>query len=136
MKFFSAQKLIALSLIIFLSGTCCLLCCEMMKVKAAGGESCPLSKGSHHCPKANKPETSQNVVEAAADTEKCCPFISKRGEIAKNADVDLTFAGASLVKVSEPIELPVDSAFAALKIYSSNVRDRGGTYLANCVFRI
>jgi hypothetical protein len=138
-KFFSAQKLIALSLIVFLSGTCCLLCCDLTKVAAAFGtaESCPLSK-THHCPRPAKQEVSGagSLISSAEQTRTFCPFISKRGDAVQNVKGDLKFTAAAPVKIAAPPVFFAKPAFTADRAYASLIRDRGSTYLANCVFRI
>ena len=143
MKFFSVQKLLALSLIVFLSGTCCLLCCDLTKAAAVFGaaESCPLSK-THHCPhpvkEPAKPEvsTAGTFNGSAEQTRTFCPFISRRGDLVQNVKSDLKFTAVAAVKIAAPPIFFVKPVFAIDKANTSFIRDRGGTYLANCVFRI
>ncbi|HEV7643044.1 MAG TPA: hypothetical protein VGO50_03805 [Pyrinomonadaceae bacterium] len=139
MRSLSVQKLLALSLIVFLSGTCCLLCCDLTKVAAAFGtaESCPLSK-SHHCPRSAKQEvsTAGAFTSSVEQTRTFCPFISKRGDAVQNVKGDLKFTAVSVVKIAAPPVLFVEPAFTADRASNSFIRDRGGTYLTNCAFRI
>ncbi len=134
------QKLLALSLIVFLSGTCCLLCCDLTKVAAAfaGAESCPLSK-THHCPQPVKQEvsTANAFTVSAEQTRTFCPFISKRGDVVvQNIKGDLKFIAVAAVKIAAPPVLFAGPGFTAERASNSFIRDRGGTYLTNCVFRI
>ncbi len=139
MKSVAVQKLLALSLIVFLSGTCCLLCCDLTKVAAAFGsaESCPLSK-SRHCPRPAKQEvsTANTFTVSAEQTRTFCPFISKRGDVVQSVKGDLKFIAVAPVKIAAPPVLFVKPAFTADRVSNSFIRDRGGTYLTNCVFRI
>ena len=140
MRLFPAQKLIALALIIFLSETCCALCCGTMQVAAlAMAKSCPMSK-QHHCPKAEKPDAPNVAGQIAAytdSTKRFCPFISKRGDATKNDYFEFKFSNASPVKLLSPSKVFLaGQAFTVDKTYRSLVRNRGSTYLANCVFRI
>jgi len=137
MRSFVAQKLIALSLVVFLSGTCCLLCCKTMKAAASGtAESCPLSKG-HHCPtKSGKPNLTQAASAGAGQAEKCCPFISKRSDLARKTEIDHKASVSAPVRISLPEFFLAGDTTQRSKIYHSVVRNRGSTYLNNCVFRI
>jgi hypothetical protein len=137
-KFLSAQKLIAFLLIVFLSGTCCLLCCDLKVMAfAVAAESCPMGK-KHHCPGSAKKETPGTglLTGSTNQTKTDCPFISRRGDVAQNVKSEIKFTAVSPSKIASATVLFARPALALGRAYTSPIRDRGGTYLANCVFRI
>jgi hypothetical protein len=136
-KLLSAQKLIAFLLIVFLSGTCCLLCCDLKVMAFTADESCPMGK-KHHCPGSAKQEIpgTGSPADSTYQTKTFCPFISRRGDIAQNVKSEIKFTAVLPVKTAAAPVVFTRPAFTAGGAYTSPIRDRGGTYLANCVFRI
>jgi len=109
-------------------------------VAFSAAESCPLSKGGHHCPSQKSAETNaaqDGEVKALASvqTESHCPFISRRSEPAWKPAFELKPAPAA-VKISLTGFFTVKKDFISPAAYRPVIRDRGGTYLKNCVFRI
>lgn len=133
MKSVSAQKLIALSLVIFLSGACCLLCAVPLVIAAV---HCPLERSAAHCDKKVVESSKSPSVTRENQNIVRCPFLLKRSELAQKPNVD---AGAVAVKAAG---ISSSTFFISAKNYTfphsyrSVIRDRGSTYLANCVFRI
>jgi hypothetical protein len=132
MKLFSLQKLIAISLAIFLSGTCCLLCCG---VNVLASHGCPLEK-THHCNAKTKVVDTRPSIGLEGQVRNFCPFISKRSDLAqKNLD-DVKAPSGKVFVTSSPKVFSGGKEYSATPLYNSVVRNRGSTYLANCVFRI
>jgi hypothetical protein len=129
----TVQKLVALPLIIFLSGACCLFCSVIPVVSAA---HCPLERSGHCGKKSGQLSSAPSFTREGLDGVLRCPFISKRSETAQKPVIE---TGAAAVKTAGISFL---SSFSAAKnslsphSYRSVVRNRGSTYLANCVFRI
>jgi len=132
MRTFALQKLIALTLIVFLSEACCLLCCGVTVM--ASHHSCPLEKTAHCDKKAE--ETGTFLVREGQTRTNFCPFISKRSELGKS----VVFDGKTVNSASAVTALPkftvVARKFSPPPSYRSTIRNRGSTYLTNCVFRI
>jgi hypothetical protein len=108
-----------------------------MKAAASGkAESCPMSKGRHHCPGSKKPNVSQAASVSGETAENCCPFISKRFDLARKTETEQKSAVLVPLKFSAPEFFSVKRSFPRVASYPSVVRNRGSTYLTNCVFRI
>ena len=125
-------------LAVWLSGAVFLFCCEMPKAKASETESCPLKKASHCDKKADGEIVSPSASLAAENhTIDCCRFPAQVFDKARKLETQQQAAKApAIVKVPSP-------EFAVFKIkphtpnfYQSVVRNRGSTFLRNCVFRI
>src|SRR5262245_507518 len=129
MKFPFAQKLIALSLVVFLSGTCCLLCCEVMKAAPAEqAESCPMGGKDHHCcPKKDETGGQQLGSAAGEQPDKCCPFISKRFDLARKNEPEQKGKVSSPVKIFSPAFLRVAQTSSISLPYASVIHNRGST---------
>lgn len=138
----NTKKIIAASLVFWMSGILFLFCCETARVEAAEAESCPLAKASH-CHKQSSKQTaggggSQSVsIEPAQHAVDCCRFLphifGQSASIEKNQKIVST---AAAIKVLQPKFSIINRQFFAPKNFQSVVINRAETYLKNCVFRI
>lgn len=137
MKLISQQisKLVALVLVIWLSGAACVFCCETLP--AAEPESC--SMGDHSCCK--KKAAEGNEVSASFFRQEsqatCCRYSIPTAEPAQK----IAYSTApALVPVDDQIS-PAKFVFTSTEIkqpktFRPLALNRGSTYLKNCVFRI
>ncbi|MDQ3801465.1 MAG: hypothetical protein M3384_18745 [Acidobacteriota bacterium] len=145
MKSAFSQRIISGVLVVWLSGLVLLFCCGNMEARAAETEadSCPLAKMSH-CDKQQAASDGEDNPDFAgfqkqSQAADCCGFLpavfDKARKIEKNPQIALT-ATAATEKILAPKFSFVVRAAESPKIYRSVVRNRGSTYLKNCVFRI
>lgn len=143
----NAKQLTAGFLSIWLSGVVLLLCCGNMEARAAeaAADSCPLARMSH-CDKQRQARSDSDEnnpdfagVQKQSQTFDCCGFLpkvfDKARKIEKIPQIALT-AAAATEKIPAPKFSFVAQAAESPKIYQPVVRNRGSTYLKNCVFRI
>jgi len=94
-----------------------------------------MGKG-HDCCK--KKKDVGNVLEADKNKAECCVFKPTKtlsADFQKNQNVKQSPAVSGKVEVSKPVSF-IKSSYQPAKIYHSAIRNRGSTYLQNCVFRI
>jgi hypothetical protein len=134
----NTKRVVAGLLVVWLSGVVFLFCCETSEANVSEAESCPLKKASH-CNKKSTDETTSQIALLAAEnhTIDCCRFPAQVFDKARKFETNQQKAKVSaIVKISPP-------EFATFKIkphstsfHQSVIRDRGSTFLRNCVFRI
>jgi hypothetical protein len=146
MKSAFSQRIVSGVLVFWLSGIVLLFCCGNMEARAAeAADSCPLAKMSH-CNRQQQqasPDGEDNpdfaVFQKQSRAFDCCGFLpkvfDKARKLEKNPQVALT-AAATTEKISAPKFSFAVYAAEAPRIYQPAVRNRGSTYLKNCVFRI
>lgn len=139
MKLRLSQRIISGALVIWLSGVVLLFCCGKMEARAAAeADSCPLAKTSH----CDRQSGAENAVDFASFQREsgafnCCGFLpelfDKARKIEKNPQALTTAMSAKTraTKFSFVIR-----EVKSPKIYQPAIRNRGSTYLKNCVFRI
>lgn len=135
----NTKKIIAASLVFWMSGVLFLFCCDSMKAQAAETESCPLAK-TEHCSKQSKAETASAgsvVIKPQPQTLDCCRFVpSIFDKTVKTEKIQKVEAVSSTVKILQPKFVVVKTEFPAAKNFRSIVLNRENTHLKNCVFRI
>lgn len=131
----NTKKIIAASLVFWMSGVLFLFCCET--TEASKIESCPLAKKSHCLKQTSSESVSQFASVQGAETLNCCRFLpqifAQSANIEKNQKV---FSIATAAKVLQPKFLILVGEFSAPKEFQSVVINRQATYLKNRVFRI
>ena len=138
-KFFgqNTKKIVAASLIFWMSGILFLFCCETAKVEAQA-ESCPLAK-AHHCSKqissgGVSPFASVQPEQQAFD---CCQFLphifDKARKIEKMQKVELAAASTTVLQTTFSVAI---HQFPARKTFHPVLISWENTHLKNCVFRI
>jgi hypothetical protein len=134
MKRSGVKNLLALSLIIFLSETCCLLCCGAMSLTV---RHCPLEKTAHCNSGPADADLFASISREGNGKTNFCPFISKRYEPAPRIEPNAKNVASQSLAVALPKLQRSDRYFYTSPArYSSPIRDRGGTCITNCVFRI
>ncbi len=133
----NTKRIIAGSLIVWLSGVIFLFCCEPMKVQASENESCPLAKTHNSCYKTKTEDNSQFSSIERNLTLDCCKFLPQVFDKArKNEKIQKAEVAAAIVKISAPKLFFAKHEYNQPKVFKSPVLERGNTYLKNCVFRI
>jgi hypothetical protein len=138
-KFMSVlQKSSSAFLVIWLSSVLVLVCCSAHLLTASAmkmDEICPMKKG-HECCAKNK--DAKKISEPQKDGDDCCIFKLNRTLSADLQNVKISKQAATVILSQEtpkPVYFIKDS-YLAPKVYHSAIRNRGSTYLQNCVFRI
>lgn len=135
-----AKRIFTHALAFWLSGIVVLFCCGAMPTEAASAEieSCPLAKKGH-CTK-NAEANSQNSFEKEPPpTFDCCAFpakiFDKARKLGKSPESPTVAATA---EIAAPRFFTAVTNFKSppARFHQSFVRNRGGTHLRNCVFRI
>ena len=134
------RKSLSAFFVFWLSSVLVLACCGLqlftaLAVSAMNEESCPMGKG-HECCKKNK--DAKNVSETDKDKADCCAFKPAK---TLSADLQNTKETKQSPAVTEKIEVPkpvyfINQTYPTTPVYHSAIRNRGSTYLQNCVFRI
>ena len=131
-------KTVSAFLVFWLSSVLVLVCCGSHLFTASAmkmDESCPMQKG-HECCKKNK--DAKSVSETEKDKAECCAFKPTRTLSADLQNVKIT-KQAVAVTLKQEIPKPVyfiQTSYQTPNVYHSAIRNRGSTYLQNCVFRI
>lgn len=135
----NSKKIIAASLVFWMSGFLFLFCCESVKAQSTETESCPLAK-TQHCSKQSKAETAVSdsiSIKSEQQTVECCRFLpaifDKTRKVEKTQKVEARLAS---VRISQPKFSVVKQEFSVKRNLCSFVPDRVDTHLKNCVFRI
>lgn len=134
----NTKRVIAGLLAVWLSGAVFLFCCETSKAKTSETESCPLAK-INHCHKKSADANDLDFVSITAENQifDCCRFPARVFDRARKIEtIQQAAEVATGVKIAVPKILLVKTDFNSPKIYQSFVRNRGGTFLQNRVFRI
>lgn len=134
----NTKRIIAGLLAVWLSGVVFLFCCEATTAKSSETESCPLAK-ANHCHK--KTDNKTDLQFAALQTESqifdCCRFpVQVFDKVRKLETVQQAATISAAVKIPTPKFSFVKTKFEFAAIYQSFTRNRGSTFLRNCVFRI
>lgn len=127
--------------VFWLSSVLVFFCCgshlftvSAFSVENKEAETCPLGKG-HDCCKKKKGKSISQTEENNAD---CCFYKPQ-----KTLSYDLKYS--KIIKQSqvanEKFETPkpiyfIKNSYKPQKVYHSAIRNRGSTYIQNCVFRI
>lgn len=131
------KRIFTAALAVWLSGIVLVICCQMPSANAAGAEmdSCPLVKKGD-CAKSSR-ENSGESVAGESQTFDCCVFPAKVFDKARKIEVQPPPAIISeAVEIVAPRVFSVRKTFQFSTVYQSFIRNRGGTHLNNCVFRI
>jgi hypothetical protein len=135
-------KAVSAVLAFWMSSVLVLACCGSHLSFVSADElsespSCPMgSKGHDCCPKQSDGQTS--VSESDGDMADCCIFKPTRTLSADLQTAKILKQSSEIaekVDFPKPVFIPATSAVQPAE-YLSVVRDRGSTYLKNCVFRI
>ena len=125
-------------LAVWLSGAVFLFCCDAPEAKASEVESCPLKKASH-CNKKSTDETVSQFASLAAEnhTIDCCRFPAQVFDKPRKLETQQQPAKVpAIVEVSSPEFAIFNTEPQFSNFYQSVIRNRGSTFLRNCVFRI
>lgn len=130
-------KTISAVLVFWLSSVLVLVCCSPHLWAASAmkmDESCPMQKG-HECCKKNQ---ANNISGTQKIDDSCCIYKPQR---TLSTDLQTVKISKQIQVVTEKIETPkpvyfVQTSYKPTKIYHSAIRNRGSTYIQNCVFRI
>jgi hypothetical protein len=132
------QRIISGALVIWLSGVVLLFCCGNMQARVSEADSCPLAKAGH----CDKQAVSENAVDFASFQREtgafdCCGFLPKVFDKARKIEkIPQPATAATVAKISAPKFSFVVQRVESPKVYQPAIRNRGSTYLKNCVFRI
>jgi len=134
----NTKRIVAASLVFWMSGILFLFCCDSLKVQATEAESCPLAK-INHCSKqtASENDSQSASVQPEHRALDCCRFLplvfNNSVKVEKTQKIGMAVAG---VKVSQPAFSIINRVFPAQRTFHSVVINRENTHLKNCVFRI
>jgi hypothetical protein len=131
-------KTVSAVLVFWLSSVLVLVCCSPHLFTASVmkmDESCPMQKGHECC---NKNKDAKSLSETKKINDSCCVFKPTK---TLSADLQTVKITKQTKVATEKVELPkpvyfIQTAYKSTKIYHSAIRNRGSTYIQNCVFRI
>jgi len=133
-----SQRIISSVLVIWLSGVVLLFCCGKMEARAVEADSCPLAKAGH-CDRQPGNEKAVDFPKFQKETNAldCCGFLPKVFDKARKIEkIPQAAIATTIAKISAPKFSFVVQQVKSPKVYRSAIRNRGSTYLKNCVFRI
>ncbi len=132
----NTKRIFTAALAVWMSGIVLLVCCQMTSANAAHAEmeSCPLAKKSD-CAKSSKENPGEFVADESQSLD-CCIFPAQVFDKARKIEVQPSATIAAPLEVGAPPVFTVQKTFEQLKVYQSFIRNRGSTYLNNCIFRI
>jgi hypothetical protein len=132
--------------VFWLSGVLVLVGCSSHFFKASAMnsvdeeiESCPLGEGHDCCKKKSKADDNlPKVTEDEGKTVDCCAFKPSK---TLSADLQNSKNFKQSQVLTAKIQTPkvvyfVKQTYKIPQVYHSAIRNRGSTYLQNCVFRI
>lgn len=132
-------KTVSAVLVVWLSSVLVLVCCSPHLLMASAkemDESCPMQKG-HDCCQKEKNDKNK-LSESEKNKADCCVFKPTR---TLSADLQTVKITKQTQVETEKIETPkpvyfIQTSYKPTKVYHSAIRNRGSTYIQNCVFRI
>lgn len=133
----NTKRIFTAALVFWMSGIVLLFCCDMPTASAADAEieSCPLAR-KNACSKTSASD-SEHSFKHDPRTFDCCVFPAKIfDKVRKTEKSPEAAAVAETVAIDAPKFSSVDKPSEPSRFYQSFARDRGSTYLQNCVFRI
>jgi hypothetical protein len=132
--------------VIWLSGVLVLVGCGSSFFKASAmslmteeAESCPLGEGHECCKK--KAKVDDNSAKVSEDENKpvdCCAFKPVKtlsANLSNSKETKQTAVLTEKVETPKPVYL-IKQTYKIPQVYHSAIRNRGSTYLKNCVFLI
>lgn len=131
-------KTVSAILVFWLSSVLVLVCCSPHLLMASAkemDESCPMQKG-HECCQKNK--DAKTLSEKEKDEADCCVFKPTRtlsGDLQTVKITKQTQVETEKIETPKPVYF-IQNSYKPTKVYHSAIRNRGSTYLQNCVFRI
>ncbi len=134
----NTKRIVAASLVFWMSGILFLFCCDSLKVQATEAESCPLAK-INHCSKqtASENDSQSASVQPEHRALDCCRFLplvfNNSIKIEKTQKVGTAVANVKVLQCEFSI---INREFPAQKTFRPVNINRGNTHLKNCVFRI
>ena len=136
----NAKRIFTTALVVWMSGIVLFLCCEMPSSAAAMEmESCPLAKKGNCAKTVAEDSTDDSKTSFKGESRRidCCNFPAQIFDKARKIE-----AAPQATVISKSVEMPAPKFFIVEKNFNfstvprSFVRNRGSTYLNNCVFRI
>jgi len=131
------KQILAGSLMVWLSGVVFLFCCQTMTVHASRVENCPMPKTSH-CHKSPDKNDSQSVsIESEQTAIEFCSAPFQVFDKARKLEINQQTAEVTAkIVIPTPKFSFVKSVSHSSNFYQPVIRNRGSTFLINCVFRI
>ena len=135
-------KAVSAVLVFWLSSVLVLVCCSPHLFMASASNltveeelSCPMQKG-HECCK--KKQDSKTISETEKEKANCCVFKPNKtlsGDLKNQQNNKQTQTVSLIQELPKPVYF-IKNSYKPSKIYHSSIRNRGSTYIQNCVFRI
>ena len=127
--------------VFWLSSVLVFFCCgshlftvSAFSVENKEAETCPLGKG-HDCCKGKKGKA---VSQSENENPDCC-FYKPQKTLSDNlqsfSEINQTQVVTEKFETPKPVYF-VQNSYKPAKVYHSAIRNRGSTYIQNCVFRI
>jgi hypothetical protein len=139
-------KSVSAFFVVWLSGVLVLVGCgssyfrtSAMNLMAEEAESCPLGEGHDCCKKKAKVEN--NSTKVSEDKNKpvdCCAFKPVKtlsADLSNSKNTKQTAVATEKVETPKPVYF-ITQTYKIPQVYHSAIRNRGSTYLKNCVFLI
>jgi hypothetical protein len=132
--------------VVWLSGVLVLVGCSShifttsaMNSVVEEAESCPLGEGHDCCKKKAKvDDNSAKVSEDESKTIDCCAFKPQKtlsADLSNSKNTKQTAVATEKVETPKPLYF-IKQTYKIPQVYHSAIRNRGSTYLKNCVFLI
>ena len=132
--------------VFWLSGVLILVSCgssffrtSAMNLMTEEAESCPLGEGHGCCKK--KAILDDNLPKVSEDESKtidCCAFKPQKtlsSDLSDSKNFKQSVIATEKIATPKPIYF-IKQTYKIPQVYHSAIRNRGSTYLRNCVFRI
>ena len=134
------RKSLSAFFVFWLSSVLVLACCGLQLFTASAmssinEESCPIGKG-HECCK--KKTDAKNISETDKEKADCCAFKPAKtlsADLQNSKNIKQAQAVIQKFEAPKPVYF-IKQTYKSPNIYHSAIRNRGSTYLQNCVFRI
>ncbi len=139
-------KCLSAFFVVWLSGVLVLIGCSShnfitsaMNSVVEKAESCPLGEG-HDCCK-NKPKVDGKLPKVSEDENKtvdCCAFKPQKtlsADLSNSKNTKQSVVATDVIETPNPVYF-IKQSYKIPQVYHSIIRNRGSTYLKNCVFRI
>lgn len=138
-------KTVSAFLVVWLSSVLVLVCCTPHLFMASASnlvveeeESCTFGQGHDCCKKKQGDGNSQSFSESEKEKADCCVFKPTKTlstDLQKSKDFKQSPAVTEKIETPKPVYF-IRQNYKPTKVYHSAIRNRGSTYLQNCVFRI
>ena len=128
-------KAISAFLVFWLSSILVFVCCGLMASEVSAQETIP---ECHKHLTEEKSDDADKISETEKDKADCCAFKPTKtlsSDLQNSKNIKQSQSVTEKIVIPKPVYF-IKQTYQSPSVYHSAIRNRGSTYLQNCVFRI